>query len=284
MVNLIGLLVLGLFGFLGYRRGILSMACSFTALVVAGIWAPKIAPWLAPMVTPVPLALRWMAGAVLGGLMIFAVTDFALQTPLRRRLKRRKEEELPPLPPGEAVAGILPGMVWGCVLMGLVLGGVSAIGRAQRAMRRAQAELDYRVQHPGAWVRVDDSQLGLAPAQGAELWVARVEGSFLAPVVNKVNPIDDEVERTLGDFNVAVQDPSLNEKLCQHPKVQSILQDPRMLALAEDTEIQAAVKSQDYQALMNHPKIAALLQDREFLERFMALHREGVMKDLRPQP
>lgn len=284
MVNLIGLLVLALFGFLGYRRGILSMACSFTALLIAGIWAPYVAPLLAPLMGFVPLALGWLAGAVVGGLLLFVLADYALHTPLRRRAKRRKEEELPALTPGEALAGIVPGMIWGCVLMGLVLGGVSAIGRAQRAMRRAQAELDYRVQHPGPWVRVDDSKLGLAPAQGAELWVARVDDSFFAPVVNKVTPIDQGVEQTLGDFNVAVQDPTLNEKLCQHPKVQSILQDPRMLELAQDPEIQSAVRGQDVQALMNHPKIAALLQDKEFLDRFLSLHRDRVIDELRQNP
>ena len=284
MVNLIALVVLALFGFVGYRRGILSMACSFTALLLAGIWAPYVAPLLAPLMGFVPLALSWLAGAVVGGLLLFVLADYALHTPLRRRLKRRKEEDLPPLPPGEALAGIVPGMIWGCVLMGLVFGGVSAIGRAQRAMRRAQAELDYRVQHPGPWVRIDDSKLGLGPPQGAELWVARVDDSLLAPVVNKVTPIDQGVEQTLSDFNVAVQDPTLNQQLVQHPKVQSILQDPRMLDLAQDPEIQSAVRGQDYQALMNHPKIAALLQDKEFLDRFLSLHRDRVIDELRQTP
>ena len=44
MVNLLGLLVIALFAYSGYRRGLVRMAASLLALLVAGLLAQPLAP------------------------------------------------------------------------------------------------------------------------------------------------------------------------------------------------------------------------------------------------
>lgn len=284
MINLIGLIFLALFGFLGYRRGILRMAASLIALVVAGLLAQPLSGLGAVFVpSNVPKIFHPAAGALLAGLGLFVLADLLLGYGLKRQATQREEAGLPKVLPWEAYSGGVLGACWGVIMLTIVLGGISAIGRAQRVVRRSDAQVAYRLQHPGPWGVVDDAHLTMAPAEVAESWTLEVEESVFSPLVRKVNPIDDKVEKTLTDLSVVCNDASLYRLFQGHPKVRQFTSDPKFAALAQDPEIAKLIQEGNYRGLMDNDKIGQLAADKATVQQLKSFHIDQVLEEIRKQ-
>ena len=282
MINLIGLLVIALFAYAGYRRGVLRMAASLIALAVAGILAQPLAGLGAlPLGSRVPLVFHPLGGAVVAGLVLFVLFDLLFGIPIKRQMKRREEEGEPLVPPWEAYTGLGLGTIWGLGILVLTLTGINAIGHAQRAMRHSDAEVNYRSFHPGPWMTIPDEQLKMAEPERSEFWSAQVEESVFAPLVNKVNPIDDKVEKTLGDLSVVCNDPQLFALFQQHPKVQAFMGNELLVGLSQDPEIARAIQEGNYRGLMDHPKIAEVAQNRQLMRQLKDFHVDELLQEVR---
>lgn len=282
LINFLGLLVLLVFGYIGYRRGAMRMVTMLAALAVAGLLAKPTAGLGTAMVGgSVPLTLAPMVGTLVMGFLWFALLSLPLEHKFGKRQKQREEEGLPRVEQWDALVGVMFGLVWGLLLFALCLGGVASAGRATRAMRRAQAEVSYRSTHPGPWLEVDDAQLKLQPAEGVERWTAMVEDSAFSPVVEKVAPISAKTEKTLTDMNVVVNDPQLLRAFQRHASVQTFVSNPKVQELAADPEITQLAAAGDYSGLLNHPKVAALAKDESLVRLVKGLDFEKLVQDVR---
>ena len=138
--------------------------------------------------------------------------------PLKKQAKAREEAGEPKVLPWEAYSGLVFGMVWGLGISVLIFSGIAAIGRAQRAVRRSEAMVSYREKHPGPWGTILEKDLkqvlevGPPPEQG-EAWADLVESSVFAPVVDRVNPLDEKMEKTLTDLSVGQSAEAVSARL-----------------------------------------------------------------------
>ena len=282
MVNLLGLLVIALFAYSGYRRGLVRMAASLLALLVAGLLAQPLAPLGAlPLGSSVPLLLKPLAGAVVMALILFVVFDLLIGIPLRKRTRAREDEGLPRMAPWERPMGLVLGAFWGLGILTLCLAGINAAGHAQRAMRQSDAQIAYREKHPGRWTVVPVTELHLAEPERAEVMSTSIDESVFAPLVVKVNPIDDKVEKTLEDLRVVVNDPQLMALFMANERVRTLMENQTLQGLAKDPEIAASLRAGDYRGLMDNPKLAAVTEDRVLMWRLRELHIDGLLEEVR---
>lgn len=282
MVNFLGLLVIALVAYSGYRRGILRMAASLLALLVAGLLAQPLAPLGAlPLGSSVPLLLKPLAGALVIGLILFVILDVLIGIPLKKRSKQRLDDGLPALTAWERSLGLVLGVFWGLGLVTLTLAGINAAGHAQRAMRHSDARVAHREQHPGAWREVPVTELKLAEPENAEVMSESIDRSLFAPLVVKVNPVDEKVEKTLADLRVVVNDPELMKLFMSNFKVRTLMENETLQALAKDPEIAASLRAGDYRGLMDNPKLAAVTEDRVLMWRLRELHIDQLLEEVR---
>jgi len=76
-------------------------------------------------------------------------------------------------------------------------------------------------------------------------------------------------------------DPAMLQEFRQHPNVQQILKNEKIVALFDDQEIRSLVYKRDYKALLRNEELAALVTDEEILEQFREADITKVLEDLR---
>ena len=289
MINLIGLLLIALFAFSGYKRGLVRMFASLLALAVAGLICQPFSG-LGAILLPssVPKVFAPLGGALVAGIFFFLVLDFLIGIPLKKQAKAREEAGDPKVLPWEAYTGLVFGLFWGLGISVLIFSGIAAIGRAQRAVRRSEAMVTYREKHPGPWGTIMEKDLkqvlevGPPPEQG-EAWAEQVENSLFAPVVDKVNPLNEKVEKTLTDLSVVCNDPQLFLLFQAHPKVQQFMSNPVMIGLAQDPQIAESIRAGNYKDVMDHPKISQVAQDPVLRQQLKELKIDQLLADIREQ-
>jgi hypothetical protein len=279
MLMLIGLVWLLIFALLGYRRGILRWMISLAALLVAGLVAQPLGSIGAVFVKgALPKLLQPLGGSLVVGLVVFALLDWVLGRPLKRREARREEEGLPKLEAWEKLAGSGFGFFWGLGLMLLIMVGISAAGSSQRAMRQVDQELQQRQEKPEGW-----QQLKVIPYQeeGLEKWAGAIEQSPFGATVAYLNPVNEKVQKTLTDLAVVTNDRRLFALFCAQPAVIALRDEPKLQELAQDAEVAQLVRSANYRALMDHPKVLAMAQDPEMVKKFRNFPIDEVLKEIR---
>ncbi|MBN9418067.1 MAG: CvpA family protein [Candidatus Eremiobacteraeota bacterium] len=289
MINLIGLLLIALFAFSGYKRGLIRMLASLMALAIAGLVCQPFGGIGAIFLpSSVPKVFAPLGGTLVAGIFFFVVLDLLIGIPLKKQAKAREEAGEPKVLPWEAYTGLVFGLFWGLGISVLIFSGIAAIGRAQRAVRRSEAMVSYREKHPGPWGTIMEKDLrqvlevGPPPEQG-EAWAEMVESSVFAPVVDKVNPLDAKVEKTLTDLSVVCNDPQLFTLFQAHPTVQAFMANPVFIGLAQDPQIAEAVRAGNYKAVMDHPKISQVAQDPLLRQQLKELKIDKLLADIREQ-
>ncbi|MBS2036618.1 hypothetical protein JST97_16630 [bacterium] len=289
MINLIGLLLIGLFAYSGYKRGLVRMFASLLALAVAGLLCQPF-KGLGAIFLPssVPKIFAPLGGALVIGVVLFIVLDFAIGIPIKKQAKAREEAGQPKVLPWEAYTGLAFGVVWGLGISVLIFSGIAAIGRAQRVVRRSDAMVTYREKHPGPWGTIKETELrqvlevGPPPEQG-EVWAEQVENSIFAPVVHQVNPLDEKMEKTLTDLSVVCNDPQLFTLFQAHPKVQEFMSNPIMVGLSQDPQIAEAIRAGNYKEVMDNPKISQVAQDPVLRQKLKELKIDQLLTEIREE-
>ncbi|MFN8607843.1 MAG: hypothetical protein U0931_09940 [Vulcanimicrobiota bacterium] len=289
MINLIGLLLIALFAYSGYKRGLVRMFASLLALAVAGLLCQPFSG-LGAIFLPssVPKVFAPLGGALIIGIIFFIILDFAIGIPIKKQAQAREEAGQPKVLPWEAYSGLVFGMVWGLGISVLIFSGIAAIGRAQRAVRRSDAMVTYRAKHPGPWGTIKETELrqvldvGPPPEQG-EVWAEQVESSFFAPVVDKVNPLNEKMEKTLTDLSVVCNDPQLFAIFQAHPQVQEFMSNPVMVGLSQDPQIAEAIRAGNYKDVMDNPKITQVAQDPVLRQKLKELKIDQLLAEIREE-
>ena len=308
MINLVGLIVMALFGILGYFRGALRTLASLAAFFVAGFLAFPLSGIGAALLRPtglVPRSLLGVAGTVLTGVLVFLIIIIPLDRYLSRRQTELKALEHE-MDIWDRFGGALFGLAWGTCLTVLVLVGLQTAGQTQRAMRAANAEIEYRadrrqketlrvqkiaqVTHqpvsrvPNLQIEladVDEKMLKPEPPSRVEEWATQIEGSVFSPMVRQANPLDRKAEAILRNLAVTVADPALLERFQDHPQVIELMTEPRILALAQDPEIAQAIHQQRYRDLLDNVKLAEAASDKALAAKLKNLNIEQLLKDVK---
>lgn len=295
-------------GTLGYFRGALRMLASLLALFVGGLLAFPLGGVGGAVLRAtglVPRSLLGPIGMLFTGIVVFIVLMIPIEIALRKREASFKEDSTDTRGSWDRFGGAVLGLIWGLILAVIVLAGIATIGQAQRAVRYANAELDFRAErrrtetlrvnkiaritHQQAkpisyeieLADVEDKDLKPAPPSKAEEMTEEIEASFFSPMVRKAEPIDYKSERVLRDLSVTVGDPCLMERFQDHPKVRELGSNPKIQELARDPEIAAAIREGRYRDLLDNEKLAAVAGDKELAAKLKDLNIKQLLKEIK---
>jgi hypothetical protein len=242
-----------LFALLGYSRGVLRIVAFLGSLLLAGLAALPLGALLTPLLQRVgfiPRALVPVSAPLAAGLVVLVVVDSLAKWALRRRARGREAQNLPRVDPWERLAGALLGGLWGCTLVALVLTGLHFLGRVNRELAKAATPPPGEAAQPGTTYQTINTQIDASP---------------LASVVRRINPAEDKVVQIFGSLARVAGDQVLLDRFRRHPAIARLTDLPQLKDAAADVEIQQLLDRRDYYALLDHPKLAALAQDKELV-------------------
>jgi hypothetical protein len=304
-LTLAGLVLVLVFVGLGAWRGALRFLAALAVLLVAGLLAGPLhflTGWMASSF--VPKLLLPLAGTVLTGILLFVMLMVPCELWLRKRESTRVDSGLPAREPWETYLGAALGGMWGACLVLLICVGIATIARVDRAMRSAQAELDFRAERrarearraqqlarltytkaPEINLEVELAPVNVTPVEAPEgplrTLSLELEHSVFSGVVERTVPVSAQREEVLRDLVVVVNDPVLFARFSQDKRVAELASDPRLQELARDPDIALAMRSSQFRELMDHPKILALAQDEELRKRLQALEIAQTLRDVK---
>lgn len=311
MLTLGGLLFIGLGAYLGWRRGASRIGVTLVALVLASLLASPLhftMVWLVEL-TGLPELLVPAAASLTAGVLIFLIVAI----PAHWRLREIPREEPNPWDPR---LGAFLGAVWGALLLLLVLAGLGAIARADRAMRQgtafAQAQAAMRLKQEREVERrlaplrtaytpeklevrrqellaetaprftVDPRQvLEQVPEGPLDGYLDQLDDSLFSAAVELVNPVDSGTETILRELTIVVGDPVLFDRLQRHPVVSEVMHDPTVQALSKDPDIALAIQEARYRDLLDHPSLVKAVRDEEVRARFSRVDLPAILAQVR---
>ena len=271
IITLIGFATVALFAALGYRRGVLSIAAAVLSLVLASMLADPLAGNLRPLVEKmawIPLALKSLAALLFTGLILLVILLLLTSWWLRRREQRRLAASLPVLQRWERIGGVLTGALWGLGLFLLVLTGLHLLGTAEDSLARTTSA-----------PRPNPEQ-AIASEGNYQSIRKQIDASAFSPLVQQAVPLEDTLTTTLADLTKVAGDPALLEKFQQHPVIARFIYDPRLRALAHDEEIARLVQARQYYALLDNPRIAAVLHDKALVKELRQVEIRKVLREV----
>jgi hypothetical protein len=84
-------------------------------------------------------------------------------------------------------------------------------------------------------------------------------------VVEKVDPVPQNVYSLLGKVGQMSSDPDSFSRFAENPSVQALSVHPKILALQNDPEISKAAEAQDFLSLLRNPKLVEAANDPEVI-------------------
>ena len=109
---------------------------------------------------------------------------------------------------------------------------------------------------------------------------AQIDASPLVGLVQRINPAEERIARVFGDLAKVTGDPVLVERFRTHPTIARLTDLPQLKAIAQDAELQQLVQNRQYYALLDHPKLAALLQDRALVAECRTVDLAAVLAEV----
>ena len=296
MITLIGFAAVILFCVFGYKRGLFRILAAFGSFLLASVLAKPCSVLLLGLVGmsgQVPRTLVPLASQLLAGLLVF----FLLSSLVGRILDNREEvreqlNEPHTVAAWEHIGGAVLGMAWGIFLVVFTLTGLHMIGTVEEVLVQSPAtatgEPGAAPGTAGTFVNEMEvvQQESLPAAKLGEL-KEQIDSSAFGVLVRKVDPVDETVKEIFRNLTLVVSNQDLYERFRNHQVIARFTGDPRMVALAEDMEIQGQLRDRQYYQLLDNVKIAALLNDRDLYRQLKdveiaAILQEIIDKDRRP--
>ena len=179
--------------------------------------------------------------------------------------KERRTREVLEKKIWERFAGAALGGIWGLFLLVLILMGLLIAGNLQDTIKK------FNNQRAGLKKQVGTSSEKIKPTTQREIPAAgsfsvikkHIEDSPFGYIARKLNPLDAEVMNRFKDLMIIIGDPVLFAKFRSHKSIIRVTGHPKFLKVAEDTNIKFLLKNKQYFKLLDHPKIASLVNDKE---------------------
>ncbi|MBI2266407.1 MAG: hypothetical protein HYU64_14780 [Armatimonadetes bacterium] len=285
----IGICVILILAIVGYLRGALRILAAFLALFLAGLLAKPfsfLTLWLVKVAKLVPLVLQQPLAMVTAGLLLFVLITLVLEHPIKKREEKRKAGGLPVRTRWELTGGAALGALWGTCLVLLVATGIELVATVDQTVQDAR-KLAVAKTSDGKGITITTEQVqekGVVREQPAVVGPfvplkEELHRSLFGSAAERLNPVDKKALDVLSKLTIVTGDPALTRRLQNHPAVVRLTSEPRLQALARDPEIQQAIQAQQFELLLNNPKIAELLNDKELMRKFRGLDIEAILRE-----
>jgi membrane protein required for colicin V production len=230
----------------GWSKGLMRQLVSVVALIAA-VWitsrfSSNLADYLRTalhlpegIVTLVAILFLWIVTSnlvVLIGHMLF---------------KRTRDQESPIAKLIYGFGGAFLGFLYGLFFLWLIVIGIRLVGYIAEKELSILSERGAAVAFPVTLAKLKNS----------------IERGFGRPILNVVDPIPRRWYQEIDQWGRAVSDPRILRKMMGYPGFQNVWRDPRVKALQDDPEIQAAAHQGNLIALMSNRKVVALMNDPE---------------------
>jgi len=274
LIMLAFLVLVAWFTFDGYRNGIYCGLVRLASLVTIYAFAPPIGKACAPYfenVENVPAVVRPHFSTLVISLIMLVIGAVVGQIVKAKTMKVAKDASR------QEKAEIKKARMWGLsmgTVFGIILGIILLVvfwnigWVAEEVHLRQSGETDPSRVEDGLVRKVVQIKQG-------------IESSPLGGIVKKVNPVGVDDYQMVRDVLSIANDPVMLQEFRQHPNVQQLLKNEKILGLLEDEEVRTLIHNRDYKALLRNEKLAALVTDEDILEQFKQAEITKVLEDLR---
>lgn len=284
-INLLGILLIGLFIVIGFLRGIFRILIAFISLLLSALLAKPFSfllSWFINKIDLIPLALKPLATIIATALLFFTIFLFVGSFIISYREKRGEEEGLPPITIWERAGGAIIGGIWGLFIVVLVLTGIEMIGSVEEAFLKISSQTQ-EVPKTDDFLKKDWFQLKKEKKEiggSFPLLKEKVQDSLFGSLVQKVNPVDEKTIKTIEQLMTVLSDPELLEEFRSNPEISRLTENPKFINVAGDEEILKALNSSDIFSLLNNQKIADLMKDKELISEIKKIDIKRILDEV----
>ena len=233
----------------GWRVGVVRQLANLSALLlayVAAILSGRLAvPILRPLGYP-DLILAVLAGAAVG-CVVFAMA----RTVVAMIFRRTDQKRLGLSRLGYGAGGSLIGFTGALVTVWLLVVGVRLLG----TVAEAEVNAEMRPEAVRAGIRPDRMALELARIRRS------LDAGATGALLKETDPVPQRTYIILGKIARVLSNPESMRRFIHFPGTQALSQNPRILALQGDTQIERQVGQRDFMGLLGNPKIVAAMND-----------------------
>lgn len=285
-MNWIGLVIILIFAFIGYIRGIWRVLADFCSLIAASILAAFLSPlMILPLIKKnslIPRVLHTLSAYVITALILFVLFLIISRILIYLMEKRRKELAIPKKKGWERFSGSVLGGLWGFALIIIILTGILIIGSIEHAVLNTEQKVEEYKQRalnptqnkPQDSIQTDHNYKFFGNLKN------KIQNSFFGSISKKVNPVKDEHIEMFEDLMIILNDPILFKKFKEHEVIVLFSQDPRITKVANDPKVQYLITNQEYYKLLDNAKIASLVEDRELFNQLKKIDFKGIFKEI----
>lgn len=247
----LGCVFFWLFGctWVGWRRGVIRQLVAIFALGGACVAAFILGPMLAPMVPPLgfPVFVRPLVAGIVIGISVWCVT-LLLGAIL---FKKTEQQSFGLIRFVYGSLGAAFGLFFGIAVLTLAAWGIRLGGSFAEGIQRSSTVKNRSI---------------YKPEPGAVLSLKHVlDRTSLSSVLAKIDPLPGTLYPQLEKAGQILGSPDSLERLLALPEMEPITRHPKLIALREDSQVQASIKAGDIFALLRNPKVRAAANDTQLM-------------------
>lgn len=264
----------------GWRRGLARQLARLGALIAAyfvGYYGGNLlGPFARPLLQLPDAILCMVVGSVLG-LAVYVVIN-GLGTML---FKRTREHDSAVVRLCYGLSGAALGLLFGLFLVWVVVVTVRSLGAVADAQVRQQPVPadNARSLHPVD--RRNGSFNETSDATPLMTSLARMKNSLelgsVGSAVKKADVVPTQAYDILGKVGRVVSDPERAQRFLDYPGARELGENPRIVALREDREITDLISEGRYLDLLQNPKILAAANDAEVLRKVKSFDLQAAL-------
>jgi membrane protein required for colicin V production len=228
----------------GWSKGLMRQLVSVVALIAA-VWITS--RFSSNLADYLRTALHFPAGIVtlVAILFLWIVTSNLVVLIGHMLFKRTRDQESPIAKLIYGFGGAFLGFLYGLFFLWLIVIGIRLVGYIAEKELSILSERGAAVAFPVTLAKLKNS----------------IERGVGRAILNVVDPIPRRWYQEIDQWGRAVSDPRILRKMMGYPGFQNVWRDPRVKALQDDPEIQAAAHQGNLIALMSNRKVVALMND-----------------------
>ena len=245
----------------GWRNGVVRQIVSLAALGGAIVCGYHAGPYVAPLIPAFgfPVFLRPVFGGILIGTLIWIMAGVMSSIILRRT----DDQDFGIIRFAYGFLGAILGLVSGLALIGLGAWGLRVSGSLAEGIQTGTKNKGHAragTQNATAQSQQSEQESGLLLLLKKEL-----DASPLASAMKTLDPVSPKAYQRLAKIGQILGDKQATERLLALPTLQSVSKNPKLLALKDDPEFVAAVRSGNILDALKNPRLHAAASDTQIL-------------------
>ena len=245
----------------GWRNGIARQIVSLAALGGAVVCGYHAGPFVAPLIPTFgfPVFLRPIIGGILIGALLWIMVGVISSIVLRRT----DDQDFGIIRFAYGLLGGILGLVSGLAVIGLGAWGLRLSGSLaegiQAGTRPRSAPKPAASQHAAPLLQPE-------PETGLLLLLKKqLDASPFADALKTLDPVPAKAYQRLSKVGQILGDKQAMERLLALPSLQSVSKNPKLLALKDDPDFIAAVRSGNIMEALKNPRLQAAASDTQIL-------------------